>query len=276
IIVLGMALVMLFSFVMFGASSCEVYDPRLTEMQRRIEELEEQNRLLRLSLHQANAIIKLHNHLNALDESEFSVNNWGRIKTYFESGIANIEKAESIGAIDAALTQAKEHINSVYQSLLNAATIEQIKQDGMEYLAQSNPDFSLIPEIFTMENMFFYYYGTFNGNIVIMIRHVAVQGGLNVMTYELLKKEPSGLRFIPSSQSHLYSFRNSFPYCDQFIVFSRPRGRHGHPYVWNNGNFIRLHQAYDKNLLTVNHIEQIATIHHYDLYNISHNREAWH
>ena len=137
IIVMGMALVMLFSFVMFGASSCEIYNPQVTELLRRVEEmesrirdkeeriaelereLEEENRLLRLELTRVRAILSLQQYLDTFNKRGFSVNNRGRVQAYFEAGTKSIEQAESIEAVNEALEQAKENMDSVPFVVLN-------------------------------------------------------------------------------------------------------------------------------------------------------------
>jgi len=117
IIVLGMALVMLFSFVMFGASSCEVYDPRLTEMQRRIEELEEAARLqterVALHEHRASAVLKLEEHAADRGQDNFTIENWSVIQSYVVDGVLAINAALDKNEVDAALEEAKENIDLV-------------------------------------------------------------------------------------------------------------------------------------------------------------------
>jgi len=125
--VLALVAIMLFSVFAFGAGSCQIYDPRLTEMQRKIEELEEQarqqaertkeleeqNRALRLWQHKADAVAALHNHLDTFDERGISEISWMRMQRYFEAGILSINEAESVKAVDEALKRAKENIDSV-------------------------------------------------------------------------------------------------------------------------------------------------------------------
>jgi len=127
VVVTVMAVVMLFSVAFFGAGHCVMYDSRVAELQRRIEELEEEARLqaervqelerengaLRLELAKSAATIRLWEHLESFDESEFSVNNWNRVIAYFEDGLNNLSEAASTDKITSVLADAKENMDSV-------------------------------------------------------------------------------------------------------------------------------------------------------------------
>jgi len=127
VVVTVMAMVMLFSVIAFGAGHCVMYDPRVAELQRRIEEMEEENRLqaervaelereneaLRLELARSVAIIRLWEHLEGFDENSFSVNNWNRVIAYFEDGLNNLSEVASTDKITSVLAEAKENMDSV-------------------------------------------------------------------------------------------------------------------------------------------------------------------
>ncbi|MCL2556747.1 MAG: med21 domain-containing protein [Firmicutes bacterium] len=120
IIVLGIALVMLFSVVFFGAGSCQFYDPsrtalleRLAELERRIAELEEETRVLRLPQQRLDAVEELEAYVDELDRGDYANWNWIMIEKYVEAGAEAINVADSSDNIKYELALAKSNIRSV-------------------------------------------------------------------------------------------------------------------------------------------------------------------
>ena len=125
--VLALVAIMLFSFVMFGASNCEMYNPQVTELLRRveemeqrlrdkadrIEELEEEIRLLKLELRKVSAVSELEDFVDDLDwrsNDSRHILTWA-IPRYIEDGIKAINAAEYKEDIEYALALAKHNIN---------------------------------------------------------------------------------------------------------------------------------------------------------------------
>ena len=118
------------------------------------------------------------------------------------------------------------------KATLSGEQITQVKQSAFELYSQEMPQL-------TVEEISFYYYGTFNGNIVVM--------------------------FWPDSggrQAWDDIFDIHYPNTN-FIQ------------VWSNGVFYRLDEAQDQELLTTNDIKQIAKIHKKETNNIYHNKDTW-
>jgi len=66
-----------------------------------------------LEAHRASAILDLENHVEALDEKDFTPANWSRIEGYFEDGKAGISSAENKEVVNNTLNKAKENIDEV-------------------------------------------------------------------------------------------------------------------------------------------------------------------
>jgi|GEM_PF-2467839 len=113
IIIFAMAVVMLFSVIAFGAGHCVMYDPRVGELQRRIEELEEENRILRLELRRFEAVRELGEFFECFDEEDYVWWNWGYIEGFVERGIEAIGEAESIDELENILLSTKNNIHAV-------------------------------------------------------------------------------------------------------------------------------------------------------------------
>jgi|GEM_PF-1652696 len=152
VVVTVMAVVMLFSVIAFGAGHCVMYDPRVGELQRRIEELEDENRLqaervaelereneelgeenrvLRLELRRIEAVAELEEFFEGFDEDDYSIhrigllNNWYRVVAYFEAGMTNIGDADSIDEIETVLEKTKTAMAGVPYELFAARIVEE-------------------------------------------------------------------------------------------------------------------------------------------------------
>ena len=133
--VLALVAIMLFSFVMFGASNCEMYDPRLMEMQRKIEEMErrireqeerikelereleeleeEKNAVLALQLHRSMASLELREYVDTFDQYNYFLEDWIELLSHLADGLQVILTAEDKLQIDEALAAAKAAIDGV-------------------------------------------------------------------------------------------------------------------------------------------------------------------
>lgn len=100
-----------------------------------------------------------------------------------------------------------------------------VKQTGFEYYSKEMLEL-------TLEEVYFYYYGTFNESIVIMF---FPDTGGRIVWSDILDIQYSNTNFIQ---------------------------------VWSNGALYRLDEAQDKGLLTEENLKQIAKIHEKDLDNI--------
>jgi len=119
VVVMGVVAIMLFSVFAFGAGHCVMYDPRVAELQRRIEELEEENRVLRLELRRFEAIRELGEFFDEFDEEDYHSWQWNRIVAYFEIGITSIDEAVDINEVNSTLKTTKENIYNVpYESFV--------------------------------------------------------------------------------------------------------------------------------------------------------------
>jgi len=98
VLVIGMALIMLFSVLAFVGASCEpsTNDP-----------------YAELNAHRANAIVKLGDFVDALDVDDFTLANWERIEEYLEVGVKAINTAADKAGVDYALAEAKGRIDIV-------------------------------------------------------------------------------------------------------------------------------------------------------------------
>jgi len=119
-----MTIMLLFSFVMFGGGSCQVYDPNHTALLNRIEELENRlrekeqqliNKEERLTLleYRASAKQELAAYADDRGQDNFTVENWGRIQRYVFDGVVAISIAVNKEMVDSALAAAKVRISGV-------------------------------------------------------------------------------------------------------------------------------------------------------------------
>jgi len=140
ILVLGVAIVLLFSVVAVGTAACRFYDPsrtellaRLAEFEERLDALEEENRILRgqvaLWEYRADAIRELREFADARGEENFSETNWSRIQGYVANAVVNIIAAENKGAVGYVFVNAKEDIANVF-SLGNFLYISEAYNEG--------------------------------------------------------------------------------------------------------------------------------------------------
>jgi len=188
------------------------------------------------------AVLQLQSFVMALEEDDFSGENWTRILGYLESGVDAINAAVDKTGVRAARDAAKQNIDNVPQngggsiSMLTYEVIKQIKQGA---LIQLYPNFHET----TIDEISFFYYGTFNGSIVVMIHNadMAYNRGLYMDFFDIL-----------------------YPRSNQFIQ------------VWHNGSFYRLADAYKQGLLTTQNLMQIAETHILENDNIYSNNGTWH
>jgi len=113
VVVMVMAVVMLFSVSFFGAGHCVMYDPRVAELQRRLEEMEEENRILRLELRRFEAARELREFFDEFDEEDYTWWSWGEVERHFDEGIEAIDEVVRIEYVEYALEVAKYRIGSV-------------------------------------------------------------------------------------------------------------------------------------------------------------------
>jgi len=117
VVVMSMALVMLFSVMFFGAGHCVMYDPRVAELQRRIEELEEENRLQaeRVAFYEyrANAKLELKEFVDAKRRSASFVRIGGVVMSHLMDGLEAIGVASDRLEVNYALEEAKGKIYEV-------------------------------------------------------------------------------------------------------------------------------------------------------------------
>jgi len=126
IIVLGMALVMLFSVTFFGAGRCVIYEP-----------IPEPCPIL--AAHKANAIVELQEHAFELGERNFTRVNWDVVQGYVDDGIVDIILASNIDEVNEALAGTKE----------NMGEVEMWDQMGLEWGFSECLSFALHVEITT-------------------------------------------------------------------------------------------------------------------------------
>ena len=127
VVVMGVVAIMLFSVFAFGAGHCVMYDPRVAELQRRIEEIEEENRLqaervqelerengvLRLEVHRVSAKLELREFVYGFDSYNYFDDDWDELMEHMREGLENIDSADGMVEIDAALGAAKAAIDGV-------------------------------------------------------------------------------------------------------------------------------------------------------------------
>lgn len=115
---------------------------------------------------------------------------------------------------------------------LSGEQITQVKQSAFELYSQEMLEL-------TMDEIHFYYYGTFNGNIVVMFWP---DFGGRISWYDILEIHYSNTNFIQ---------------------------------VWSNGIFYRLEEARNQGLLTISDLKQVAKIHKKEADNIYRNKDTW-
>jgi len=117
LLIFWIAVVMLFSVIAFGAGACESYGPNMTELERRIEELErklgEQAEQLALSEHRASAVAKLRDYAESKRRYDSFARISGVIMSHMSDGMKAISEAADITGINEALTEAKGEIGDV-------------------------------------------------------------------------------------------------------------------------------------------------------------------
>ncbi|MCL2522216.1 MAG: hypothetical protein FWE36_05075 [Erysipelotrichales bacterium] len=173
-------------------------------------------------------------HVYNKQEALYCVDNWVIITNLLNNGKTLINTAANELAVDVYLMETKDQINNVPKRLSNEI-VSQIKEDAVRLL------YSHI-SLTTTEDINFFYYGTFNDNIVVMIRNQRA-GYFRVITEDIL-----GILY-PNGGQHIR--------------------------IWNNGNFYRLSPAYEQGMLTMEDLKEIAYIHDRDLDDIFTNWRTW-
>jgi len=187
-----------------------------------------------LEKHRTKALINLEEHVYNKQEALYCVDNWVIITNLLNNGKTLINTAANELAVDVYLMETKDQINNVPKRLSNEI-VSQIKEDAVRLL------YSHI-SLTTTEDINFFYYGTFNDNIVVMIRNQRA-GYFRVITEDIL-----GILY-PNGGQHIR--------------------------IWNNGNFYRLSPAYEQGMLTMEDLKEIAYIHDRDLDDIFTNWRTW-
>ena len=216
------------------------------------------------------AIAQLHSFVEELDRSDYTPVNWGRIEGYVAEGKADINAAVNRAGVLTARDTAKERIGKVEViSLLNAEAVIQIRQAAFEHF--QGPE-SEVPLDILLEETFFYYYGTVNGNIVVMLFNYRIAFGRDA-TPEIFKiLYPEGGKWIQYGE--WLRLQEFYPDVYNFIKFRYLNTNRIK--VWNNGNFYSLAQAHEQGLLTVESLAQIAEIHDKESNNIYGDNGTWH
>jgi len=168
---------------------------------------------------------------NVARQENYTPENWSRILDYLASGKAAINLAVDIFGVDVASAAARWSIGMVPRIgnrgvTLSIETLKPIKQAAGPFIV-----FGIFPFHFQLpciENTAFFYYGTFNGNVVVMFHHRNA-GGNRARGEDIF-----GIRYSSSNQ---------------FIL------------VWSNNNFYRLSEAYGQGMLATEDLEEIARIH---------------
>jgi len=187
-----------------------------------------------LEKHRLNALTKLEDHLYNKQEALYCDDNWGTIKNLFNKGKVSINMAIDEIAVDNVLMETKDQINNVSRRLSDDI-VQQIKEDAVRLL------YSHI-NLTTTEDINFFYYGTFNDNVVVMLHNWRV-GYFRVITEDIL-----GILY-PNSGQHIR--------------------------IWKNGRFYRLSPAYEQGILTMDELKEIAYIHESEFDNIFTNWRTW-
>jgi len=124
ILVLGMAIILLFSVVAFGTAACRFYDPsrtellaRLAEFEERLDALEKENRILSgqvaLWEYRADAIRELREFADARGEWNFRLANWNIIQSYIVGATTAIIAAENNATIEYVVEKTKGYIRAI-------------------------------------------------------------------------------------------------------------------------------------------------------------------
>jgi len=248
VVVMCMSLVMLFSVAFFGAGHCVMYDPRVAELQRRIEELEEENRLqaervaelereieelerenerlLKLSQQRADAIETLKAYAYAKGEENFTPQNWARIMNYVEEGVETINIANDKATIDLALEEIKITINTSIACMTTGNLIDFMCSDLQSSIQNriNHPS----------NNQLFAYLGTFNEMSVIaytarvgqlMPRNVSIHGfvfrAFRFNRLAVWSTEWSPYYILPICTQFITLFENSFMIEEVKIIYHR-------------------------------------------------------
>ena len=168
-----------------------------------------------------------------LGQGNYLVDNWLEVLQIASNGKTTVAKAENKVDVDTAVKETKDAIDEVEKeenNMLNDERITQIKQSAIKHF----PVFQAIDEIY------FYYYGAFNGSFVIIL-------------------DPGGGH---GRQAWHDIYEIYYPNLNYIRV-------------WNNDNFYSLTESLDLGLLSSGDLSKIAEIHEIEFKNIYYNNRIW-
>jgi len=269
------AIVMLLSVFAFGAGNCVMYDPRVAELERRLEELEEDNRLqaervqelerengvLRLEVHRNTAQLKLIEYSDTFDESDYYADDWEQLQGHIEYGLDVIRQSANKNEIDKALLAAKQALRAIEMrsvipqfdrhplSDLSISTDleKQIRQDYIKFLAEYlGVSYRTMDWDWFLKRVFVYvHYGTFDGSIALTMACPVISRHFDPPLRRTWHPNIGGVQF------------SSISYVLRIIV-------------WNNGSFYWISQhrwlrcgeyLLENGMLTLADLEKIAERH---------------
>ncbi|MCL2522402.1 MAG: hypothetical protein FWE36_06045 [Erysipelotrichales bacterium] len=175
---------------------------------------------IELAEHKAAAVSVLEENVNDKHSIVYSADNWDLILELLKDGKRLINRASKRIRVDFLRLYYVEQINNVPRKL-NDETVTQIKEDAVRLIYL---DICLTTE----EDIVFFYYGTYNDYIVVMM-HNWKAGYFRQVTEDIL-----GIIY-PNTGQHIR--------------------------LWKKGEFHRLSPAYEQGLLTMADLEEIANIH---------------
>ena len=111
IIVLVIALIMLFSVIVFAGANCTLPNPSPCGENPCV--CEEQDQYAKLEKHREAAVTMLMNYTDGRGKSNFTALDWSRILDYLADGVVSIGEATDKAGVDYALAEAKERIGKV-------------------------------------------------------------------------------------------------------------------------------------------------------------------
>jgi|GEM_PF-5449348 len=253
VLIFIMALVMLFSVAFFGAGTCEFSNDalllyRIAELEREMAELEQQKaEALILETRKTEAINELRLHVGVLNQNAFDRSDWRAIEAYLLGGIASIVDAQNYESVGAVVILTKARLArfreiSMYWRVLRDIS-EQFSRGCWGSGSVQCHGHSICIDRLSWELVFlnipvgeFWHWGQFNHNsnvAVIANIYRVVRGSIeNESWYETV----SGIEFMTGDNEPIY--------------------------VWHNGRFMSLSQAYyDYELLTRDDLLNIQQIH---------------
>jgi len=192
-----------------------------------------------LAAHKTRAIAELRLFAYSKGRSNFTLKSWDIKQGYVNDGITGINVAANKVGVNIALETAKEAVDSVQseeEPIICCEMENQIKRDAQALL------FNNVPSI---DDVFLFYYGTFNGSVVLMIYDANIRGS---------GRRPGDPLYEVITKSCGEVLRIRYNHAISFIP-------HTFIQVWNSGNFYRLTEAYNNGFLTGENLMQIARFH---------------